>query len=331
VNSSDNGCGESAPVVHSSPGHSARSQGRTLQSRAAFHAKRPFRNAPAAVPLWYRLLRLIRPDHPPPGTIGTPGRSGTHLLQSLAGWGPSGRWFKSSRPDEMRLALGWPGVPRCNQRESSSVGGFSGEPAFGLVEDATPVGEQGSEPVFQDQRFHCPLPAELLHDLIESRSRVKFVDPPDHLKNRRGGSGDDAKRVDPLLPPSPGDALKFPIEHRNQLIHRFQVFHVQVMPGIGILGRARCGISSPPEATTRFKEASRIPPSWSPPLGRLRVLEGVCDSLKSPRTACYIRGPLQSAARPRRRTPCNPVPRPSRPCLPRAECTSSGQDPSVSC
>ena len=38
-------------------------------------------------------------------------------------------------------------------------------------------------------------------------------------------------------------------------------------------------------------------------LGCFRVLEGVCDSVKSPRTAWYIRSRLQSAAQARRRMP----------------------------
>ena len=29
------------------------------------------------------------------------GRPGTHLTDLSAGWGPSGRWFKSSRPDQV--------------------------------------------------------------------------------------------------------------------------------------------------------------------------------------------------------------------------------------
>jgi hypothetical protein len=33
------------------------------------------------------------------GHIGQVGRSGTDLHQSPVGWGPKGRWFKSSRPD----------------------------------------------------------------------------------------------------------------------------------------------------------------------------------------------------------------------------------------
>ena len=34
--------------------------------------------ATAVGPRWYRLPRPMRPDHPPPGTMGTGGRSGTH-------------------------------------------------------------------------------------------------------------------------------------------------------------------------------------------------------------------------------------------------------------
>jgi hypothetical protein len=33
------------------------------------------------------------------GHIGRGGRSGTHRHRLPPGWGPKGRWFKSSRPD----------------------------------------------------------------------------------------------------------------------------------------------------------------------------------------------------------------------------------------
>jgi len=36
------------------------------------------------------------------GQRGRRGRGGTHLHMLLAGWGPKGRWFKSSRPDRHR-------------------------------------------------------------------------------------------------------------------------------------------------------------------------------------------------------------------------------------
>ena len=34
-----------------------------------------------------------------PGHIGRGGRFGTHRHRLPLGWGPKGRWFKSSRPD----------------------------------------------------------------------------------------------------------------------------------------------------------------------------------------------------------------------------------------
>ena len=40
-----------------------------------------------AVPLWYRLLRPIRPGRPRAVTLGTRGRSGTHLHRPPGGWG----------------------------------------------------------------------------------------------------------------------------------------------------------------------------------------------------------------------------------------------------
>jgi hypothetical protein len=42
------------------------------------------------------------------GHIGHAGRSGTDLHESPAGWGPKGRWFKSSRPDcSLVIAVFW--------------------------------------------------------------------------------------------------------------------------------------------------------------------------------------------------------------------------------
>jgi hypothetical protein len=66
----------------------------------------------ALVPLWYRPLRPFRPDHRHGGTLGTRGRSGTHLHLSPLGWGPKGRWFKSSRPDFFSPVSWYPDGPR---------------------------------------------------------------------------------------------------------------------------------------------------------------------------------------------------------------------------
>ena len=65
----------------------------------------------ALVPLWYRPLRPFRPDHLRAGTLGTRGRSGTHLHLSPVGWGPKGRWFKSSRPDSEHRSRGRSALP----------------------------------------------------------------------------------------------------------------------------------------------------------------------------------------------------------------------------
>jgi hypothetical protein len=56
----------------------------------------------AAAP-WYRfgtrcIVLSVQIVHGP-GHIGRDGRSGTHRHLNPLGWGPKGRWFKSSRPD----------------------------------------------------------------------------------------------------------------------------------------------------------------------------------------------------------------------------------------
>jgi hypothetical protein len=43
---------------------------------------------------------------PSRGRKGRMGRLGTHLTDLSAGWGPSGRWFKSSRPDQSPRRFG---------------------------------------------------------------------------------------------------------------------------------------------------------------------------------------------------------------------------------
>jgi hypothetical protein len=54
---------------------------------------------------WYRLHRPTCPLRPHPGTQGRRGRGRTQRAVGPAGWGPSGRWFKSSRPDDRKPAL----------------------------------------------------------------------------------------------------------------------------------------------------------------------------------------------------------------------------------
>jgi hypothetical protein len=54
-------------------------------------------------PPWYRFgtrctVLSVQIVHGP-GHIGNDGRSETHRRLNPLGWGPKGRWFKSSRPD----------------------------------------------------------------------------------------------------------------------------------------------------------------------------------------------------------------------------------------
>ena len=60
----------------------------------------PRQRSTFAVPLGSRLLCPMRPDRSPSGTWGDAGDApGTHRRHRGFGWGPGGRWFKSSRPD----------------------------------------------------------------------------------------------------------------------------------------------------------------------------------------------------------------------------------------
>jgi hypothetical protein len=70
---------------------------------------------------WYRfgtrcIVLSVQIVHGP-GHIGRGGRSGTHRHRLPLGWGPKGRWFKSSRPDffkfgERRAPPASPSSPR---------------------------------------------------------------------------------------------------------------------------------------------------------------------------------------------------------------------------
>ena len=65
---------------------------------------------------WYRFgtqrIVLCVQIVPELGHMGRIGRSGTHLHQLPVGWGPKGRWFKSSRPDETEPAPAGAPAPR---------------------------------------------------------------------------------------------------------------------------------------------------------------------------------------------------------------------------
>ena len=78
---------------------------------------------PRVVPLWYPTHRPMCPDRPGTGTHGTdkdaPGRIYTNCL---FGWGPKGRWFKSSRPDETEPA------PAGTRLLGESLPGFATSP-----------------------------------------------------------------------------------------------------------------------------------------------------------------------------------------------------------
>jgi hypothetical protein len=67
------------------------------------------------LPSWYRFstrctVLSVQIVHGA-GHIGNDGRSGTHRHLNLLGWGPKGRWFKSSRPALHQFRGCVPGVP----------------------------------------------------------------------------------------------------------------------------------------------------------------------------------------------------------------------------
>jgi hypothetical protein len=76
-----------------------------LAIRAESHQRNSFRSAPARYRFGTRCIVLSVQIVHGPGHIGNDGRSETHRHLNPLGWGPKGRWFKSSRPDYTKPPL----------------------------------------------------------------------------------------------------------------------------------------------------------------------------------------------------------------------------------